>query len=468
MDLLDRPEDATLAETLGGRGPALLVVRGARGGGVSTAVRRAVPGSVRRIWYAATPLADADQRALLDATLDAALGEDGAAAPAGGEPPDWPELLERLRARLDSDREPTVLVLDGVDALLDARSRLPELLSSFWAGVRAHALPFHLVLAGSPALDALAREGPLAEAVSLDLELEPLDFRTVAARVPDWPARERLLAWGVFGGRAAVAGGIDPSVSLATNVRRLVLDPDAPFLHHGTELLERDLQSPARYGSVLRALARGRREWGEVVEAVPDFGSAGQLAPYLSRLDALGWIEVGRSVDAPARSRSRRYRVKDPFLSFWLRYVPPHLAALERGEAAAVWSQAVRPDLDAHMRLHFPRLCQDWLLLHGDEALPARAREVGGLWGAGYDLEVGGTLRTGAAFYGRCLWTEEPVGGEVLDEIDDAVATTRYGFGRESRLRLVFTTGGFDAGLQRRRARDVEVRLVGPEQLLGS
>ena len=147
--------------------------------------------------------------------------------------------------------------------------------------------------------------------------------------------------------------------------------------------------------------------------------------------------------------------------------MPPHRAELEAGDAAGVWSRHVRPDLDRHMALHFGPLCREWLLRHGDERLPGRAREAGGLWGAGYDLEVGATLRTGAACYGRCLWTDVPADAAVVDELGAAIRATRYGFGREIRMRMVFSGGGFDAALQRRSARDPAVRLVGLDDLAG-
>src|SRR5687767_2329390 len=251
-------ELSQLGALLHGRGPAVTVVRGREGVGTSALVARALGDSAYRS-YVAAPLTDADHRAL---------------------------LAHRLAAR----------------------SRLPALLAAFWARIRGHALPLHLVLVGSDpaALGELSAEGaPLAETIVLDLELGPLPYREVTAPLRGWPARDRVVAWAALGGMPSVVRRLEPAQGLAANLRAIVLDADAPFLHAGTDMLRRAVQSPARYASILMALGHGRREWGDIARAVPDFGSSGQLAPYLVRLEELRLVEPRRSLDAREGSRSR-------------------------------------------------------------------------------------------------------------------------------------------------------------------
>jgi hypothetical protein len=263
----------------------------------------------------------------------------------------------------------------------------------------------------------------------------------------------------------SVVRRLDPAVGLSANVRRTVLDPDAPLLHAGVDLLRREVQSPARYASILRALALGRREWGELAAAVPDLTSSGQLGPYLARLEALRLVEVRRSLDARDRSRSRRYHAPDPFVSFWYRCVLPHLTELEAGDAADVWTRRIRPALDEHVRLFFPDLARAYVRRYAEQ-LRSPARESGALWGPGYELDVAATLRSGAACYGICHWRDEPVGEDTLTAIAAALRQSRYGFGREVRLRVIFHGREVGDAVVRRAARDEHIRLVGLEELL--
>jgi hypothetical protein len=276
-----------------------------------------------------------------------------------------------------------------------------------------------------------------------------------------------VVAWSALGGMPSVVRRLDPSVGLGANVRHIVLDPDAPLLRAGTDMLRRLVQSPARYASILTALARGRREWGDIARAVPDFGSSGQLAPYLGRLDELRLIETRRSLDAREGSRSRRYHATDPFVSFWFRFVLPNLTELERGHAADVWTRRVRPFLDDHVRLQLGELARAYVARYA-ERLPGTAREVGALWGPGYDLDVAATLVGGAVCYGAWSWEHSPVGEQALGPIERALRESRYGFGRESRLEVVFHAGGVGEDLVRRAAREDQIRLVGLEELLGT
>lgn len=446
-----------ISAVLDGLGPALTIVRGPEGVGTTTLVTQALSGRTH-LSYVAAPVTDPDHRALLAERLELDSGAD------------WPALLEQLADRIEGTREKTVLVLDGFEHLLAARSRLPTLLSVFWARIRAHALPFHLVLVGSDpeTLGAIGgARSPLADAVTLDVELGPLPYREITAPLSAWPARDRIAGWAALGGMPAVARWLDPDAGLVPNLRRIMLDPDAPLLRAGTDLLRRVVQSPARYASILMAVAQGRREWGEIAAAVTNFRSSGQLAPYLARLEELRLIETRRSLDAREGSRSRRYHPTDPFLAFWFRFVLPNLTELEHGQAADVWTRRIRPFLDDHVRLHFADLARQYVSRYA-ERLPGPARETGALWGPGYALDVAAVLKGGAVCYGSCSWEHSPVGEEALGPIERTLAESRYGFGRESRLEVVFHAGGVGEELTRRAARADQIRLVGLEDLLGS
>jgi hypothetical protein len=302
--------------------------------------------------------------------------------------------------------------------------------------------------------------------VTLRLRVQPLSFRAALPHLPGKDAVDRIQAYSVFGGFPAHLLQLDPQTTLATNLRRAVLEPGAPLARTGLDLLERSLQTPARYVALLATLAHGETEWGGLHAGVRDLTASGQVAPYLQRLEEMGIIEVRRSLDASPRSRSRRYRLLDPFVAFWFRFLLPELDRLGTEEGPGLVSEAIRPRLDDHVATVFPEICRQFMGNDVMEYLAVNARELGSLWGDGYEVPVSGILSSGVPFYGKALWHKTPA-ANVLTRLDQEIRETRYGFGRELRLRAIFSPHPFPRGLERRIASRQDGILVGPRQLAG-
>ena len=101
------------------------------------------------------------------------------------------------------------------------------------------------------------------------------------------------------------------------------------------------------------------------------------------------------------------------------------------------------------------------------ETLGANARESGSLWGATYELPLAGLLTSGAAFYGTCAWSLEDPTDAPVQRIEAAMRETRYGFGRERRVRLVFTAHSAPIWLRREVARNRDALIIDADALLG-
>jgi hypothetical protein len=355
-------------------------------------------------------------------------------------------------------------VVDDAHRWDQSRARFRGGLAASLAQARRRGLAVHVVLV-SPEPPA---EGVSDETPALELTFHALPFRAATTLLPGESARERLRAWAVFGGVPGNLVHVDPGASLASNLRRLVLSPDGPLADAPLTLLERSFQNPTRYAAVLAALAAGEGDWAQVQAGVPDLSASGQAAPYLKRLEEVGLVEARRSLDASPRSRSRRYRIRDPFTAFWFRFVLPHRERLRHGTVEALHAEVVRPGLEAHVASQFPGACRDFMTHDAMEILGANARECASLWGMGYDIPVAGTLSTGAPFYGVPV----PAGGRgatsALRALDAQVRETRYGFGRERRLRLLFTPGEAPPSLQREAARRHDASVIGLDTLAGA
>jgi AAA+ ATPase superfamily predicted ATPase len=449
------------------------VLSGLPGAGKSS-LALAAAADLPHVYHRVAPLPDPQQRAAFLASLRRGVagwrggggdrGGDDAAD--GGEPataPSWEEIFSAAAASVPEGRG-AVLVLDDAHRIESPGTRLLPALRNGLRRARERQRALHVIL-GAP-VDVLAGADVDVELAPLRLRLGPLSFRSAAQLLPGVGALERLRAYSVFGGLPGHLVLLDRSASLTTNLRRLVLRSEAPLAEAGLALVERAAQAPGRYIAILSALAAGESDWGGIHAGVSDLTASGQVAPYLKRLEELGLVEVRRSLDAGPRSRSRRYRISDPLLAFWFRFVLPHRERFPTGDAADAVLERLRVELDDHVGSIFPEVCRQHMRHDAIESLGANARECGSLWGSGYDIPVAGILASGAAFYGATAPGSAP-GRDELSALDRQIRETRYGFGREARLRILFLPGAPTAALAREAARRHDVRVVDAGALAG-
>lgn len=445
-----------------------ITVSGPPGAGVSTLIRSATDGYAG-LRFRCPPRPDP----LIRAALSNRLREDvpSESAKDAEDVPTWAALLTEF-AEQASTRGPFVLVLDDAHRLSDARSRVDAGLADALGHARALQLPFHVVLAGrAGAMPAVGTISNMSKP-SLQLGVGPLPLRAAAPHLPGSEPYHKIRAYGVFGGMPSVLAHLDTSLTVGTNVRRLLLPDSGALADLPLSWLERSVQTPTRYVSALEALSHGGAEWADLSDAIPDLTKSGQIAPYLKRLVELGLIETCRSLDSAPRSRSTRYSLTDPFLAFWLRFILPWRASERDTEIVPHYASAIRPGIRDHLQNVMPALCRRHMAIDALETFGSNAREGGAIWNVAADIPVAGTLGTGAVYYGTCLW-DPPTGRPrtpeqtPLERLDRNIRETRYGFGRERRVRLVFTGRATPTWLRREVARRDDARIVSAEDLVG-
>lgn len=441
--------------------PSLVVVSGPAGSGKSALVRAAAA-DFPHVIHRAPPLPDPSQRAAFAASLRLTWPDARPVAELAVDPT-WDEALGAATEGVQG--RPTVVVVDDAHRWNQARARFGPALVGALAGAKRRGRAVHVVLVSPEPMEPIA---PVKdESPPLHVRLGPLPFRAAAQLLPGSEPSELLRAYAVFGGTPAHLRQVDRGTSLVTNLRRLVLEDGAPLGNRPLAMLEAAAQTPSRYAAILVALATGEADWSTVHAGVPDLTTSGQVAPYLKRLEDLGLVEVRRSLDAAPRSRSRRYRIKDPYLAFWYRFVLPNRERLSLDAGESILTTRIRPGLDHHVSTVFPEICRQYMTLDVMESLGANARECGSLWSPGLEIPVAGMLSSGGAFYGTPA-PPDADGTDVLRRLDRTIRETRYGFGRERRIRVLFSPGPMPPALRREAARRHDVHLVDAHGLAGS
>lgn len=443
--------------------PSLIVVLGRRRVGKSTLILKSLQ-QKPFAYYQASRITDADNIALLKQTLEASFGAD----PILSSLSDWLGVFAYLEL-LATQRSGVTLVLDEFPYLCESNTGLPSLIQAAWDRIHAAQTPLNLILCGSSIgfmEELLGERNPLRGRQSLTLDLEPMGFREVAAWVPKWKSDQQMMLAATLGGMPYYLSFIDPASSLAANLCEFVLERGAPLFNEPEHLLQAELQTPQRYASILRAIADGCLEWGQIVGRVKDFKDGAQLAPYIKKLEGLRLVEIKKSLADSGKDRNRRYDLGDPFLRFWFHFVLPNRSALESGHAADVWSHLIEPHLNEFMGSAFERIAREYSARHLQEAYGVPAREVGQVWAGDYDLDVAGTLLDGSSFYGECKWWQEAVGENILERLLETSRRAGYGVQNAETRFALFSRSGFTTALTKRAENDPQLELFSPARML--
>lgn len=383
--------------------PELAFVLGRRRAGKSYLLSRFAH-AVGGIYYQATKRTENEQ--LLRLTRQVGDHFDDAALRHGGAFGDWESLLLYVTERARG--APFLLVLDEFPYLSDAAPALPSILQALWD----HTWPdtrVKLVLSGSH-ITAMRRlveaDQPLYGRRTSRIDLPPFDFRDAAAFTAPYAPGDRLRAYGIFGGLPGHLALLEPAEPLAANVARQMLEPAGRLLDEGQHMLDAFLSDAQVHYSVIAAIAGGEHTWNGITKRVGrDGGSLSRAMQWLIEMELVERV-VPITEAAPERSKRALYRLTDPYVAFWHRFVSPMLSAGMIGLAPGerLWADRVEPRLDDHMGAVFEGVCRAFV--RRGEDLPFRPLRVGTWWdGASRnEIDVVATGAGGEVLACECKW----------------------------------------------------------------
>ncbi len=301
-------------------------------------------------------------------------------------------------------------------------------LNAVWEARRPER-PLVLILAGS-SLRLLERlntgGGPLYGRFAWQCHLKPFSYWH-AGQLAGFPKlRDRATAYGVFGGTPRYLAAIDQRRSLVENVQSLMLDASGEVrdLVRTALLQEQGLRDIPKYQAILRAVGEGRTTLNEIAQSAGlEVGTP--LRDKLERLGHLGYVGSSRNFETTSRDPAR-FRLTDPALQFFYRFVDPWESALATQGARAVWEQHVHPHLDVHMGHVFERVAEEaFYRKQGALGLPV-VRTWGRWEGKDHrrtplEIDIVARLTEGRVLTGAVKWNRTPVGMSVHTHHLDAL-----------------------------------------------
>ncbi|MBI3582510.1 MAG: ATP-binding protein [Nitrospinae bacterium] len=377
---------------------------------------------------------------------------------------DWHGALTLLAER--ARRERLIVILDEFPYLCKGNSALPSIIQRFWDTVGRRTKMF-LILCGSSVSfmesEVLGERSPLFGRRTGQLKLEGLSPSSTFKFSEGWPIKDRLAIYGILGNIPAYLSLIEPEVKLPELLIETSFSPTGFLYNEVFFILQQELREPARYNSVLRALAEGKTSIGEIATISGSENSPTAIR-YLTTLMELGIVERRAPFfsRAPEKSRNHRYRISDHFVRFWYRFVLPNQTAIRSMSGRAVVKNAVIPFLDDFMGDAFEALCRDLLIYDWAPENELYIKRIGRHWDKDFDVDVCAELGDGSLLMGECKWGE-PMTYRHLEKL--RLCSKPLTGDRKVRLALFSGRGDFSKELREAGKRG-EVLLIGPDEMI--
>ena len=287
---------------------------------------------------------------------------------------------------------------------------------------------------GRRSLDMIVRELPLAECAK---------FWGEAAGRTD--PREIIDVLSVTGGVPRYLEEVDPGLSAAENIRRMAFRENSllrvDFDEMFTDVVTRQ---PRLSAKVLRALAGESMGVSEISSAL-GMERGGKLSSALAELSEAGLVamDAGRNPETGEDVRDRRYRLKDNYTRFYLRYVEHAKASIDADSHSFIsldaldgWESVMGLAFENMVVNNWPDLIRPLHLGHAlvVSAAPWRKPKSGKSRGIQVDL----LLQTRRALYVVEIKRQREIGREVIDEMVAKIDGIRRHRGMSVKTALVY------------------------------
>jgi len=373
---------------------------------------------------------------------------------------DWEEVLGYLA------EQDAIIVLDEFPYLVEQNESLPSVLQAMFDYALDDSAATVVLVGSSISMmeeAALLGNSPLYGRSSLKLDIRQLPFDAAMAFFDDaFTADEQVLTWSVFGGVPYYLEEVWPDATLGENVRRTILSRHGTLHDEPDYVLRMELTEPTRYFSILEAIAGGSTSRNEIA------GTTGidynQLSRYLDRLSRLRLVAQHVPItERKERSKRSRYRIRDPFVRFWFRFV--YGTGTEYDELDDAYEVLVEPELADFASRSFEDLCCSALrTLYPERTIT----ETGQWWYDEHEIDVVGLTAGETLIAGECKFQRSPLGYDAFSKLQGHVDELRWSpdGGETDEHYALFSRSGFKPSVEDAAAERDDLRLFTVDEVV--
>jgi len=337
--------------------------------------------------------------------------------------PDWESLFLSLNERLSQH---ITLIIDEFPYLVKNAPELPAVIQKLYD--RRDHLRFHLFLCGSSqqlmhnlVIDSSA---PLYGRADEIIKLSPLSVGALMTALKCSPI-QAVEEYSVWGGIPRYWELRSQKSSLEEAVTFHILDPHGILHEEPFRLFLDDTRNTIQMSSLITLVAFGVQRLSEIASRLEK--PATHLNRPLQRLIDLGYLK--REIpygSSPRNAKKTLYKVSDPFIHFYYRFVVPERSLLELGHHRKVYNEIVHPGFPNYCSLLWEDLCRQAIPeLYTDKLYSPGSR----LWGVSasrrkqYEVDiVSASSDQKEILVGEAKWSSNTNISRLVDELDEKLS----------------------------------------------
>jgi AAA+ ATPase superfamily predicted ATPase len=351
--------------------------------------------------------------------------------------PEWDALLSRW---LQDAAPGSILALDEFPALVSAARELPSLLQKILDLRPGNQVKLLLCGSSQRMMQGLVldRTAPLYGRATEIIKLAALPAGWIGTALGLRQPEEAVRSFAVWGGIPRYWELAADHGDRGSAIKALVLSPLGVLHEEPARLLLDDLRELTQAASILALIGQGCHRPSEIA------GRLGKPATSLSRpLQRLLELEIIRRetpFGSSARDSKRTlYRIADPYLRFWFRFVEPNRSRLEAGQTGEVMARIER-DFSSHAGRVWEDLARESvprLKIDGRSWMPARRWWGGGLNRRPMEIDIVAESADGMdLLLGEVKWEGSTNVSQLVSDLQERTANFPLAGTRKIRLGL--------------------------------
>ena len=294
------------------------------------------------------------------------------------------------------------------------------------------------------------------------LTLPDYNFLEVVRALPGSTMMDALSVYAVTGGVPLYMSHWNRKKSVRDNIISLILSPHGALFSEAQRYIGSELRELSVYETILSSMAGGCEKLNDIYQAT-GYPRA-KISVYLKNLAAFDVIEKVVSFTSGGWENTKKgiYRISDPYVDFWFRFVYPHQSGLFTMSGEDFYDRYVEGELHGYLSRIFERVCSEYIeLLSSVDKTSVHVVSMGTWLGKEGTIDIVGADENRRTVVGVCHWDTRPADVSAYDQLISDLKLARI-----SAEELYFFSGSdFTDEFKRLAGTKPEIKLVDIEEL---